>query len=99
MVFSDGNTEKLASGSVKPFVTHLKFAEEQVARAIQSIKLELENYENAETWFTKGTLERLYKFSTEMTFDCLSLLALYGNILVFILIWLASYYFQVCAVC
>ena len=57
-VSSDGNTEKLASGLVKPFVTHLKVAEEQVALAVQSIKLEVDKCRNAETWFTKGTLER-----------------------------------------
>ena len=58
-VRSEGNTEKLASGSVKPFVTHLRVAEEQVALAVQSVKLEVEKYKNAEAWFTKGTLERL----------------------------------------
>ncbi|XP_050285173.1 uncharacterized protein LOC126724825 isoform X1 [Quercus robur] len=61
-VSSDGNTEKLASGLVKPFVTHLKVAEEQVALAVQSIKLEVEKRRNAETWFTKGTLERFVRF-------------------------------------
>ena len=64
MVYSDGNTEKLASGSVKPFVTHLKVAEEQVALAVQSIKLETEKSRNAETWFTKGTLERFNEFQS-----------------------------------
>lgn len=57
-VSSDGNTEKLASGLVKPFVTHLKVLEEQFALAVQSIKLEVEKQRNAETWFTKGTLEK-----------------------------------------
>lgn len=57
-VSSNGNTEKLASGLVKPFVTHLKVAEEQVALAVQTIKLEVENHKHAESWFTKGTLER-----------------------------------------
>lgn len=55
----DGTTERLASGFVEPFVTHLKVAEEQVALAVKSIKLEVDRYKNAETWFTKGTLERL----------------------------------------
>lgn len=62
LVSRDGHTEKLASGSVKPFVTHLKVAEEQVALAVQSIKLEIEKSRNTETWFTKGTLERLTTF-------------------------------------
>lgn len=62
-VSSNGNTEKLASGSVKPFVTHLKVAEEQVALAVRSIKLEVEKRKYAETsWFTKGTLERFVRF-------------------------------------
>ena len=52
--------EKLASGSVKPFVSHLKVAEEQVALAVQSIKLEAGRSRNAEIWFTKGTLERFF---------------------------------------
>ncbi|XP_058005124.1 COP1-interacting protein 7 isoform X2 [Hevea brasiliensis] len=54
--------EKLASGLVKPFVTHLKVAEEQVAQAFHSIKLDVERQRNAETWFTKGTLERFVRF-------------------------------------
>lgn len=61
-VSSEGHTEKLASGLVKPFVTHLKVAEEQVARAVQSIKLEVGKRDNAETWFTKGTIERFVRF-------------------------------------
>ncbi|KAK4726460.1 hypothetical protein R3W88_031377 [Solanum pinnatisectum] len=61
-VSSDGNTEKLASGLLKPFVTHLKVAEEQVASAVQSIKLEVKRCKNSETWFTKGTLERFVRF-------------------------------------
>ncbi|KAA8540219.1 hypothetical protein F0562_024218 [Nyssa sinensis] len=62
LVSSAGNTEKLASGLVKPFVTHLKVAEEQVALAVRSIKLEVDKCKNAETWFTKGTLERFVRF-------------------------------------
>lgn len=58
----DGTMEKLASGLVKPFVTHLKVAEEQVALAVKSIKLEVDRYKNAETWFTKGTLERFVRY-------------------------------------
>ncbi|XP_022723389.1 uncharacterized protein LOC111280356 isoform X2 [Durio zibethinus] len=61
-VSSNGNTEKLASGLVKPFVSHLKVAEEQVTLSLQSIKLEVEKCKNAETWFTKGTLERFVRF-------------------------------------
>ncbi|CAA3014741.1 5-formyltetrahydrofolate cyclo-ligase [Olea europaea subsp. europaea] len=57
-VSSGGNTEKLASGSVKPFVVHLKVAEEQVALAAELVKLEVGRCKNVKTWFTKGTLER-----------------------------------------
>ncbi|GMI82158.1 hypothetical protein like AT3G14172 [Hibiscus trionum] len=61
-VSSNGSTEKLASGLVKPFVTHLKVAEEQIALSLQSIKLEVQTHKNAETWFTKGTIERFVRF-------------------------------------
>ncbi|KAH9626212.1 hypothetical protein KSS87_000091 [Heliosperma pusillum] len=58
----DGTMEKLASGLVKPFVTHLKVAEEQVAVGGKSIRLDVDRYKNAETWFKKGTLERFVRF-------------------------------------
>ncbi|GAB4841948.1 hypothetical protein Ancab_011905 [Ancistrocladus abbreviatus] len=58
----DGTMERLASGLVKPFVTHLKVAEDQVALAVKSIRLEVERHKNAESWFTKGTLERFVRF-------------------------------------
>ncbi|KAL1559184.1 hypothetical protein AAHA92_09554 [Salvia divinorum] len=61
-VSSDGSTEKLASGLLKPFVSHLRIAEEQVTSASQSVKLEVGLHKNAETWFTKGTLERFVRF-------------------------------------
>ncbi|CAE5967230.1 unnamed protein product [Arabidopsis arenosa] len=61
-VSTAGNTEKLASGLVKPFVAHLKVAEEQVAREVQSIRLDVESNKNAGSWFTKGTLERFVRF-------------------------------------
>ncbi|XVE51815.1 hypothetical protein DITRI_Ditri02bG0071200 [Diplodiscus trichospermus] len=61
-VSSNGDTEKLASGLVKPFVTHLQVAEEQVALSLQSIKLEVDKCKKAKTWFTKGTLERFVRF-------------------------------------
>ncbi|KAL8098819.1 hypothetical protein AgCh_031518 [Apium graveolens] len=61
-VSHDGNTERLASGLLKPFVAQLKIAEEQVALAATSIKLETEKYRDGERWFTKGTLERFVRF-------------------------------------
>nr|GEX86371.1 hypothetical protein [Tanacetum cinerariifolium] len=61
-VSGNGNTEKLASGLVKPFVTHLKVVEEQVALSAKSIKLEVDKRKNVDSWFTKGTLERFVRF-------------------------------------
>ncbi|CAH9055826.1 unnamed protein product [Cuscuta epithymum] len=61
-VTTDGKTEKLASGLVKPFISHLKFAEEQVASAASFIKLEVEGQRSVKSWFTKGTLDRFVRF-------------------------------------
>ncbi|KAF3585867.1 hypothetical protein F2Q69_00031694 [Brassica cretica] len=61
-VSTAGYTEKIASGLVKPFVAHLKVAEEQVAREALSIRLQVESSKNAGTWFTKATLERFVRF-------------------------------------
>ncbi|EPS68902.1 hypothetical protein M569_05867, partial [Genlisea aurea] len=61
-VSSGGSTEKIASGLLKPFVAHLKFAEEQIASTAQSVKLEVGRRKNDEEWFTKGTLERFVHF-------------------------------------
>lgn len=58
----NGNREKLASGLVKPFMTHLKVVEEQVALSVQFIKLEVDKRKNVDSWFTKGTLERFVRF-------------------------------------
>ncbi|KZV46677.1 hypothetical protein F511_36761 [Dorcoceras hygrometricum] len=60
-VSSDGSTEKIASGLLKPFVAHLKFAEQQIASAARSVKLEVGRRKNT-SWFTKGTLERFVRF-------------------------------------
>ncbi|CAL9191685.1 unnamed protein product [Musa hybrid cultivar] len=61
-VSGNGKTEKIASGFLKPFVTHLKVAEAQVARAGKSIKLEVDRSRNDGSWFNKGTLERFVRF-------------------------------------
>ncbi|KAL2534201.1 COP1-interacting protein-related [Abeliophyllum distichum] len=61
-VSGGGNTEKVASGLVKPFIAHLKVAEEQVASAAELVKLEVGTRKNIDTWFTKGTLERFVRF-------------------------------------
>ncbi|KAI5422311.1 hypothetical protein KIW84_045675 [Lathyrus oleraceus] len=62
LVSSDGITEKLASGLVKPYLNHLKVAEEQAALSVQSIRLDIDRQRNAETWFTKGTFERFVRY-------------------------------------
>ncbi|CAI9114471.1 OLC1v1015200C1 [Oldenlandia corymbosa var. corymbosa] len=63
LVVSSGRyTEKLASGLVKPFAAHLRVIEEQVEASVHSIKLEVERRNDAETWFSKGTLERFVRF-------------------------------------
>lgn len=57
-ISGDGKTEKIASGLLRPFVTHLKVAEDQIDQATSSIKLEVDNKQIDTVWFTKGTLER-----------------------------------------
>lgn len=57
VVSGNGRMEKIASGSVKPFVAHLRAAEEQAAAQPPppAIRLQLER---RAAWFSKGTLER-----------------------------------------
>lgn len=65
LAYAGSETEKLASGLLKPFVTHLRAAEEQVAREEHGrlIKLEVPAHQDvASSWFTKGTLERFVRF-------------------------------------
>ncbi|XP_066391220.1 COP1-interacting protein 7-like [Miscanthus floridulus] len=61
VVCGNGRTEKIASGSVKPFVAHLRAAEEQVSAQPPppAIRLQLER---PAPWFSKGTLERFVRF-------------------------------------
>nr|QFR35784.1 erect panicle 2 protein [Chandrasekharania keralensis] len=61
VVSGNGRTEKIASGSVKPFVAHLRAAEEQASAQPTPpvIRLQLER---PAPWFTKGTLERFVRF-------------------------------------
>ncbi|XP_010531886.1 PREDICTED: uncharacterized protein LOC104808065 [Tarenaya hassleriana] len=62
-VSSNGQTEKLASGLIQPFVNNLRVLEAQAAQGGQSsIRLEVEKSKDGETWFTKGTLERFVQF-------------------------------------
>ncbi|KAJ4755331.1 GPI-anchored adhesin-like protein [Rhynchospora pubera] len=59
-VSGSGRTEKIASGFLKPFVTHLKVAEEQSTQPY--IRLQVEKRGNGVSWFNKGTLERFVRF-------------------------------------
>ncbi|RWW72535.1 hypothetical protein BHE74_00019652, partial [Ensete ventricosum] len=58
-VSGGGKTEKIASGFLKPFLAHLKVAEEQSAEAVDSIKLNVDRRTKDGTWFKKETVERL----------------------------------------
>ncbi|KAJ4916030.1 COP1-interacting protein-related protein [Raphanus sativus] len=56
-VSSNGETEKLASGLIQPFVNHLSVL------ATQSLfRAEVEKSQNGKSWFTRRTLERFVEF-------------------------------------
>ncbi|KAJ1398939.1 hypothetical protein SESBI_30734 [Sesbania bispinosa] len=57
----NGKKEKIASGLLNPFLSHLKAAQDQMAKGGYSIVLEPEGGSEA-TWFTKGTVERFVRF-------------------------------------
>ncbi|XP_051214950.1 uncharacterized protein [Lolium perenne] len=61
VVSGSGRTEKIASGSVKPFFTHLRAAEEQAAAQPPQPAIRLQLDRRA-AWFSKGTLERFVRF-------------------------------------
>lgn len=61
-------TERLASGLLKPFIVHLKAAEDQYATGTKEIKLQpppgygYGSKPESSAWFTKGTIERFVRF-------------------------------------
>ncbi|KAL0694713.1 hypothetical protein Bca4012_061893 [Brassica carinata] len=56
-ISSNGETEKLASGLIQPFVNHLSVL------ATQSLfRAEVEKSQNGKSWFTRRTLERFVQF-------------------------------------
>ncbi|CAN6176196.1 unnamed protein product [Urochloa humidicola] len=61
VVSGNGRTEKIASGSVKPFVAHLRSAEEQASAQPPPTAIRLQ-LERRAPWFSKGTLERFVRF-------------------------------------
>nr|GMD08586.1 COP1-interacting protein 7 isoform X1 [Ipomoea batatas] len=61
VIFSGKKNEKLASGLLQPFISHLKSAQDQISRGGYSITLR-PSTPQASSWFTKATLERFVKF-------------------------------------
>ncbi|TKY53756.1 hypothetical protein E2542_SST25298 [Spatholobus suberectus] len=57
----NGKKEKVASGLLNPFLSHLKAAQDQMAKGGYSIVLLPEHGSDA-SWFTKGTVERFVRF-------------------------------------
>lgn len=60
LIFSGHNKEKLASGLVEPFVSHLKFFKDQISKGGYSITLRPPT--TSSFWFTKFTFQRLVRF-------------------------------------
>ncbi|XXG59824.1 hypothetical protein AAC387_Pa04g1842 [Persea americana] len=60
LVFSGGVCEKLASGLLDPFLSHLRFAKDQIAKGGYSITLRPDSLHAP--WFTRSTLERFVRF-------------------------------------
>ncbi|KAI4345821.1 hypothetical protein L6164_012913 [Bauhinia variegata] len=56
-----GKKEKIASGLINPFLSHLKTAQDQMAKGGYSIILEPEHGSDA-SWFTRATVERFVRF-------------------------------------
>ncbi|CAL9095020.1 unnamed protein product [Musa textilis] len=61
IIIANGKTHKIASGLLTPFLAHLKFAQDQIAKGGYSIILEPDP-ETEAAWFTKGTVERFVRF-------------------------------------
>ena len=57
VIKANGKTEKIASGLLNPFLSHLKTAKDQIAKGGYSITLEPDPGVDT-AWFTKGTVER-----------------------------------------
>jgi len=92
-VSSNEEREKLASGLIEPFVNHLRVIESQASKRDQSsVRLEVEQSENGESWFTRRTLER-----SQRTF-CISLLHENVGYLSYLLTCVI-FVFQICSIC
>ncbi|KAG9158722.1 hypothetical protein Leryth_024015, partial [Lithospermum erythrorhizon] len=60
VVFCGGKSEKVASGLVEPFATHLKYAKDQIFKGGYSITLRPPSPDVF--WFTKDTFQRFVRF-------------------------------------
>ncbi|KAL3508640.1 hypothetical protein ACH5RR_028041 [Cinchona calisaya] len=60
VIFAGKKSEKLASGLLEPFLSHLSYAKDQISKGGYSITLQPTS-SNA-SWFTKATLERFVRF-------------------------------------
>ncbi|KAL1299467.1 hypothetical protein HN51_044007 [Arachis hypogaea] len=61
VIVAGGVSERLASGLLEPFLSHLKSAKDQISKAGYSITLRPPSSPNA-PWFTKATLQRFVRF-------------------------------------
>ncbi|KAL3519692.1 hypothetical protein ACH5RR_017841 [Cinchona calisaya] len=66
VVVREGKSEKMASGLVEPFISHLKFAKDDITKGGYSITI-LPPSPNA-SWFTKNTFQRLRAQFNPMNF-------------------------------
>ncbi|XP_010418058.1 PREDICTED: uncharacterized protein LOC104703699 [Camelina sativa] len=60
VLFCGSKKEKLASGIFEPFVSHLKFARDQISKGGYSISLHPPSSHSP--WFTKSTFDRFVRF-------------------------------------
>ncbi|KAK4266166.1 hypothetical protein QN277_027128 [Acacia crassicarpa] len=60
VIIVNGKKEKIASGLLDPFLSHLKAAKDQMAKGGYSIILEPDH--DGASWFTRGTIERFVRF-------------------------------------
>ncbi|KAL3639869.1 COP1-interacting protein 7 [Castilleja foliolosa] len=61
VIFGGKKNEKLASGLLEPFVSHLKSAKDQISKGGYSITLRPTSSDD-HSWFTKATLDRFVRF-------------------------------------
>ncbi|KAL9160191.1 hypothetical protein ABFS82_08G183800 [Erythranthe guttata] len=62
VIFAGKKSEKIASGLLEPFVSHLKSAKDQIFKGGYSITLKPASPNDDSSWFTKATLESFVRF-------------------------------------